>query len=216
MNKFLYCGMASDIITPLSLEPDVDEIYSISLVDTAFYKDGTAKGMIGDIIQSLTDGHDDNTSRWDIFKCRRSELKEPCCNIKVDNTGETHSANERWELSFTYLGKPRKLVYYTHRNFYIEWPEEFANITHLSSLGATFEYLKPTLKRMLETRCVPKCIYYDQWDFADSKELVRPIFKCNKLHSDIRTYYLGSLTIQREYYLNIYRGCNRYNDNIGY
>lgn len=60
MKNVLYLGMADDIMSPLMLVPDLENLYVINLLAPAFSPDGTWEGLKNDIKTILTDGSNIN------------------------------------------------------------------------------------------------------------------------------------------------------------
>ncbi len=107
----LYLGMATDILAPLLLVPDVDVIYVMNVLDKAF--GGTWEEHKQHICTVLEQGNDTTKIL-----------------LNIDNTKQ--SLDAKWILEFIYNGKPRKLIYYYDFNFvYHVWPEEIRNIHHI-------------------------------------------------------------------------------------
>lgn len=185
--------MAADVILPFNLIEDIDVLYSISLYDkTLCYSSPNKNNTIDLVINYLTSGKDSFNSLT---------LKEPCKNIKYSSTGI--GEDERCEITFDYIGKNRKIIYYIDRNFYIEWPKEIKSINYLSSIGAAFGYLQPNLNKLLRTRCTDDCIYYENWEYAPESELIKPKYKIQNNY--IYTYKLSSILSQKEYFYKPYK-----------
>ncbi len=155
----LYCGMADDILSPLKLVPDSDVIYVICELDSAFARGGNVKGQQLDIIEMLTLGNDSKSRHREIYATRypdACELDEPCQILSPI----VYEGN-RWHLTFIYKGKERKLIYF-YNNFYNTWDEEIQDISHVMSMGATFEIDKEdTLLQMLRERTRTGSKYYE-------------------------------------------------------
>lgn len=174
-SNILYCGMADDVLSPMLLVPEFKTLYAICLLDTAFTKDNTWEGQKEDIKQQLIDGHDDNSLHLRIYREHHTnwpvtKLIERCHILKEEDK------NSRWELTFSYLGVERSLVYYHHRNFYVEWPSDIKDINHLMSMGATFMTDKngTTVKnkkifKNIVDRCDKKCLYYELYNVYDEE-----------------------------------------------
>lgn len=138
-------------MSPLLLVPDLTIIYAIDKFDRAFSKNSSFSGQQEDIVEILTLGHDGNSYHREIY---RKYHPHPCrlagqCKIIRDEGDENC-----WRVTFEYMGKVRKLIYFHHRNFYETWPEEITDINHLMSMGATFniEMSEPELLRMIRDR----------------------------------------------------------------
>jgi hypothetical protein len=145
----LYLGMATDIMAPMLLVPDFDNIYVISLVDRAFGGSWEEQKMRIRII--LKDGSDKNVekSEWwyEPYKTghppkENHTLVGPSKIIydfdnRTDNKPSNYKPTEydtyaKWELHFEYNGKIRKLIYYYDVDFNNEiWPKNISNINHI-------------------------------------------------------------------------------------
>ncbi len=142
----LYCGMAYDIMAPLTLIKDVDIIYAICKLDRAFSSDGTWEGVKSLVLSFLVKGN----KRYKFEKSRIvSESEEKLSN---DTT--------IWRVEFIYKEKHRTLIYYNGWNFYHDWPVEIQRIQHVLSIGATFSLEEPILAKMLSIRTTNIFRYY--------------------------------------------------------
>lgn len=153
--------MAYDIMTPLLLVPDLTTLYAIDLVDSKFTTNNTWKSQKKEIRQILLDGNDKNTYTAKLRKeCDRNDkiyhLKTKSIIIE-DNDNEN-----KWLLKFVYNGIERNLIYYHHRNYWVEWPSEIKDITNIMTMGAKYwsddDKVQEIFLKMLQTRTT--YIYY--------------------------------------------------------
>lgn len=133
----LYLGMATDIMAPLLLLPDVDVIYVMNTLDKAFGCTWEEHKLR--ICTVLEQGSDKNikTSYTNYPPKSQNPIKDvhtllgPSTLVSnIDNYKTNIEA--KWVLEFIYNGKSRKLIYYYDFNFvYHVWPEEIRNIHHI-------------------------------------------------------------------------------------
>lgn len=144
----LYLGMAHDIMAPLLLVPDLDNLFVLNSLDEAY---GTWKEHKMRIRKTLMQGNDKDLAEtfwWEeksipegkewknVHKLAGSAKihfdKDE--NVKECLTGSpTHDkwcyTLSVWKLRFTYNGKMRNLIYYYDFNFtQYPWPPEITNI----------------------------------------------------------------------------------------
>jgi hypothetical protein len=152
----LYFGMATDIMTPLLLIPDVDNIYVMNKVDKCY--GGSINGIKREIKYTLLQG---KKKLEDVFTENGEDAyeNEYIVNdpefyeeVKIDPTNlGSHSLPHgqcqllydyydketlRWELKFRYNNKVRKLIYYFDFDFCDSWPGEINTLQHLVFNGA--------------------------------------------------------------------------------
>jgi len=160
MINILYCGMADDVLSPIIMVPDFDTIMAIDCFDSAFSPDGTWSGQQREIIKQLSQGSDEGTHHISVYSAHYHDwpvtrLRMPCTDVR-ETIGSR--VDERWILNFKYLGRPRRLVYWHHRDFAKEeWPEEAKNLSHVMCMGATFPLDQIPLQTMAKTRCTKNC-----------------------------------------------------------
>jgi len=173
----LYLGMADDIMAPLLMFPDLDNLFVIDLFDLAFSPDRTWQGQRDDIKKILINGGEKGSHSEKIYKSiNRSPIDgDPTPPRSVHNlmgpsqiTSETEDA-EVWKLNFAYLEKPRQLVFYKNRNFLTEWPKEIVGLSHVLGIGS-FSFSKtfarensaliPLFVKMLEERTLDMFSFY--------------------------------------------------------
>ena len=123
----LYLGMGDDIMAPLLLVPDLDNLYVIDEFDPAFSSDKTYEGQKQDIIQILRQGYK-KVEQW--YGETVDYLSGESEIISQEDDGTV------WRLKFNYDGKERNLTFYHHRNFLIEWPQEIRDINHIMTIGS--------------------------------------------------------------------------------
>lgn len=136
----LYLGMATDIMAPLLLVPDVDTIYVINLLDKAY--GDTWEEQKNHITTILEQGNDKDVAPSCYLKASSKPSGEPVKKIHTLAGPSTiissinNAADKKWELVFLYDGKERKLIYYYNRNFKDEWPSDINKIDHMIWNGA--------------------------------------------------------------------------------
>ena len=196
----LYCGMGDDILTPLILEPDLDNLYVIDLFDDAFSPDLTWEGQKMDIIECLLNGSNEFSHTRDVYfylleydfwmeenpdyknQDPLTYLEHPC-----DINDDTQNS-KFWKLTFTYRNKRRNLIHFYNTNFNKKWADEVKNISHLISLGTPFNLEDSFLKTMIKERCLPDCKYSDNgFHFKNEIE------KQKLIDRDVFTYDLKSI-----------------------
>ena len=164
--NILYLGMGSNIMYPLLIMPDLDNIYVIDEGDICFQRDRTFEGLKEDVCEILTRGDDKNShsrgiymnclekgnDTWYEYDHLEDELKEcpqenhihylegPSKILKNEDDGNI------WRLDFIYDGKERHLVHYHGRNFLEEWPEEIQMVSHVICIGSFgWKYLSKSI-----------------------------------------------------------------------
>lgn len=174
----LYCGMANDIMLPLLLVPDLDNLFVLDLFDEAYSWDGTYASQQDDIVNTLKLGNDSKSHTRFImnkYKYEKQTNFDPVINTKIS---DVHYLNGKskiledvrdgivWTLKFIYLGKLRTMISY-QRNFIKKvWPKEFINIKYLFVVGAySFDSFVEDKKpkkfiKMLQTRMTTKFYFY--------------------------------------------------------
>ena len=176
----LYLGMDRDIMAPMLLVPDFDNLFVIS----RYYETHgwTIKTMQNDLKKVLTEGqrfiHEGGYYFGGILPA--GELP---CPHKLPCTAEILEDNQQdvWRLKFKYNGKIRNLIYFFEYDFYDDWPEEITNIGHVLWLSAfrwdnfitggygDYEHRNHpkvmNLATMLETRTISPWFY--SYDFMD-------------------------------------------------
>lgn len=185
----VYLGMASDIMAPLLLVPDLDILYALNSLDDAY---GTWDEHKERIRKTLTQGNDKNLAEKFLFDesvreyapknkewrnvhtlAGPSEISSDVdCDIKECITGaNTHDkfcyTPSVWKLKFVYNGKERQLIYYYNYNFAVyDWPSEIQNIQHFIWNGAyswesMTEYSEEVkVREMMVERAAPEAYVY--------------------------------------------------------
>lgn len=177
----LYLGMATDIMAPLLLVPDLDNLYVLNSTDPAY---GSWEEHTHHIRTVLTQGNDKGFSNpYDLEENPDSRnwknvhaLEGPSRIVHDEDipdskclTGSpisdqhcyTHSV---WKLQFMYNGKIRNLIYYY--NFYFTsyaWPTDIQNIHYYIWNGAyRWDLLKEgeIVREMTEERAAPNAYVY--------------------------------------------------------
>lgn len=132
----LYLGMADDIMGPLLMFPNVKTIFVICKFDKAFSSKKTWKSQKGDIKKVLKRGKK---------KCNGGYSKE--LNEETDVVHyldgkskileeEDDENSQRWYLKFLYNGQERELIYFHHRDFSSDWPNEIQKVEAVICTGA--------------------------------------------------------------------------------
>ena len=137
--KIIYLGMADDIMAPLLLVPKFETLYVIDLFDSCFSSDKTWESQKDNIREILFSGND-------ACSYKRKDYSDP--HFFSKNLDEIHYLNGPsniisdyddgivWKLSFIYDHKKRDLIYYHHRNFLVEWPNEIVDVGHVMVIGS--------------------------------------------------------------------------------
>ena len=81
----MYCGMAHDIMLPLLLIPDLDNLFVIDNFDWCYSPDGTIDGQRNTIIQILENGNNYNTQSYHIYNENLNENWDKNCNYILDD-----------------------------------------------------------------------------------------------------------------------------------
>lgn len=173
--KVLYLGMATDIMAPLILVPDLDIIYVMNVLDTEF--GGSWEQHKTKIITILEQGSDEGIKNPDRDYPPKSNnpikdihtLEGPSKIISNTDDSKIH-LDAKWELEFIYNGKTRKLIYYHEFNFaYIEyeWPKEINSISHILWNGSyCWDFLmeddcdSKMVRKMMSERMLPEAYLY--------------------------------------------------------
>lgn len=142
----LYCGMADDIMLPLLLESNLDNLYVIDLFDECFSWNGTLKSQQDDIVNILKNGDDSKSHSRYIYT---NETRHSCFKPGIElNCSDIHYLEEKseilederytnkWFLKFKYLDKIRTMTIY-YQNFLEEtWPDEINNVKYIITVGS--------------------------------------------------------------------------------
>ena len=133
----LYLGMAWDIMTPLLLIPELDNLFVLNILDKAY---GTWEQHKDCIRKTLLQGNDNTIAGSYWFEQDKQEDKEWKNVHELAGPAEITSDKEDksvWKLKFNYNGKERNLIYYYNFNFASNtWPEEIHNIHHYIWTGS--------------------------------------------------------------------------------
>lgn len=165
----MYLGMADDILLPLLIAPELDNLFVISRFDAAYSPDATAWGQRADIRQTLELGHNGSSRHIKLARKYRGEevtrLPLGPCQILHDvfRGGE-------WNLSFQY-GPITVRMLYQYRDFVSVWDSRMRDIDHVICVGATTPVFEEPLNRMLRERCTTDACFYDQDNWGQGKPI---------------------------------------------
>lgn len=164
----LYLGMADDILAPLLLEPDLDNLFVISLFDAAYSPDYTLPGQQNDIRDVLQRGHNGQSHHLEVM---RKYGKEKVTHVKGPSVIESDIiAGHTWNMVFYYDSKNR-LMEYQYRNFIGIWDDHMTDISAVIIFGATTPIFEPSLYKMLRERCIPGAKFYDIWEWGNHEKI---------------------------------------------
>lgn len=165
MKSVLYIGMLYDIELLLNLEPDVDNIFVIDMVDLSY----------GTFIEG-------KTNSWDTLKERIKNIIEKKSVIVSENDTITkHKSSSyylkeshRWNVVFEKVN----LVFYAGYLSEEQWPEDVININTIISVGACFfsadETYESTKKTLAERCTLPLTHYANQLKHSKYKKINVP------------------------------------------
>ncbi len=169
--RVLYCGMGSDILSPLLLCPELDTLYVIDIFDEAFCTDmETIECQRSDIKNILVDGHDGRSHSFftrEYFKTTEPGLLHYLTKSSTILDEKYDTELKRWYLKFQYCGKIRELISY-ERDFIEEWPREITDIGHLMFMGSftTLDIASReavVFKKMMKERLTMRFKIYALW-----------------------------------------------------
>lgn len=167
--NILYLGMADDILTPLLLCPDFDNLFVMDDFDEAFSTDDTLDSQRDDIIKILEQGYADRSIYPDEeLYLSLKKGREPTYKHYLEGKSEIISDVRKenvWRLKFKYLDKIRYLTVFSEDFLKNAWNDEITNISDIITIGAYDIdcYQKSpcnNLIQMLSTRCLPQINFY--------------------------------------------------------
>lgn len=192
----LYLGMADDIMSPLLLVPNLTILYVIDKFDSYFSPDSTFDSQKNDIINALSNGSDLDKRSRKIYNDDSVHFLEGKSKI-ISNIDD----GKVWRLQFEYMDKIRNLIYYHHRDFLEEWPNEIMNITHVMTMGSfgwycfkMQDYDCQILKSMLHSRTSKSFNFYALW-FTHDHFSYKITIKCGKERDGTE---IGMITIDNK------------------
>lgn len=203
MATVVYLGMATDIMAPLLLVPEVTTLFVIDWLDEAFSPDGTFEGQKREIKNTLTDGNDERTRGRMIYLEAEEEEREEMDDIEAylrENGFWIHYLPEKaqilseqdngqcWRLQFSLNRILRELVFYHERNFFDEWPSEIVNVDHVMTMGASTDNdlgeFPAMLAKMITERTKDHFVYHALWHLHSHAPQKRTILRGDRRCGD--------------------------------
>lgn len=136
MINILYIGMADDIISPLLLCPDFDNLFVIDMFDGSCSPDGTFDGQKKSIIDTLTSGYTkEKKSKW--FPPTHNPITYSAyTNLGKCIINDDVTEGDKWTLKFKAKDKIRTMIRYEMLAQKGPWPEEIKNLSQIIVIGA--------------------------------------------------------------------------------